>query len=119
VKRACRFALAVCCLFLCLAVFLSCSSNRAVVGRWETQIEDEDLGKVTIVYHFTEDGEIFLEQKQGDAIPFSIPFGSFSVSGERLTIESDGSRSEYTFSVTEEELYLSSEGEELYFRRVL
>ena len=72
-----------------------------------------------MVYHFTEEGEIYLEQKKGDVIPFSIPFGTFRVKGEKLLMESDGVESEYTFSVSDATLTLSQEGEEdVVFRKV-
>ena len=107
-KRVCSLCL---CIVL-LALFVSCASHRsAVAGRWETRIEDEELGTISMVYHFTEDGEIFLEQKKDDTIPFSIPFGTFFVKGEQLTIESDGVQKVYTFSVKEGTLTLSEEGQ--------
>ena len=103
-----------------LLLLVSCSSARsAVVGRWEITIEDETLGKVDMVYHFKENGEICLEQENDDEIPFSIPFGTFVVEGENLTIYSDGEESVYTFSVSEEALMLySAEEEALCFRRI-
>ena len=96
-----RTGIAICIfLFVLIFCFSSCSSAmEQVVGRWETQIQDENLGSLAMVYHFTEEGEIFLEQKQGDQISFSIPFGAFSVSGDQITIESEGSKSVYTFQV--------------------
>lgn len=98
---------------LVLSLFLSsCTGGEKPVGRWQTEILDEELGSVSLVYRFTEEGEIFLEQGDGDEVPFSIPFGIFSVSGEKMTIVSDGVTKEYTFSVTEEKLILSSDGDE-------
>lgn len=88
------------------------------VGRWQTEIRDEELGSVSLVYRFTEEGEIFLEQGGADEVPFSIPFGTYSVSGEKLTIVSDGVAKEYTFSVEEDVLVLSDEdAEETVFTR--
>lgn len=109
--------------FLCLVLlcsFSSCAADGgALVGRWEISIETEELGEVLMVYHFTENGQINLEQKQGDQIPFSIPFGTFVVEGDEITVFSDGKSSVYTFSVTNETLTLSAEGEEaLVFHRV-
>ncbi len=103
-----------------LMLLISCASSvKAVVGRWETEIVDEELGKVAMVYHFTDDGEIFLEQKKDDTIPFSIPFGSFSVKGQTLTIESDGAKEVYTFSVSKDRLVLEGKGDlDLVFTRV-
>jgi hypothetical protein len=90
-----------------------------LVGRWETKIQDEKLGSVPLVYHFTENGEIKLEQKKGDTVPFSIPFGTYSVEGGTLTVSSDGESSVFTFSVSEEKLTLYREGQEpLEFSRV-
>lgn len=109
------FRTAVLCLLLPIVlVLLSCSQNdgKELFGRWETEMTDEELGKFSIVYHFTEDGEIFVEQKQGDAIPFSIPFGTWSAKGDRVTIESDGTTKTFTFSVRGAELTLRGEGEE-------
>lgn len=104
----------------CLLSFVACASpNKDLVGRWEITIEDEELGSIDMVYHFTEDGLINLEQKDGDQIPFSIPFGSFSVEKETLTIFSDGETSVYAFFVTNGTLTLSAKGEEdLVFKRV-
>ena len=110
------------CLFVLLAlILLACQSASAasLCGRWETELNDRELGTLSMVYHFTEDGEIFIEQKQGDTIPFSIPFGSYSVDGNRVTIESDGTEETFTFSVQGSELTLSREGEEsLIFHRI-
>lgn len=93
---------------------LSCGQTEGeeLIGRWETEMEDEELGTFSIVYHFTEEGEIFVEQKQGDAIPFSIPFGTWSATGNELTIESDGTEKTFSYSVQGSELTLSEEGEE-------
>ena len=64
------------CLVLILPFLFSCTrADSDLIGRWETEIVDEELGKFSMVYHFTEEGEIFLEQKKGAEIPFSIPFG--------------------------------------------
>lgn len=113
-----RFAAILLC-FLLLVSFASCASVPEVVGRWEITIEDEELGSVLMVYHFTEEGEINLEQRDGDQIPFSIPFGTFVVDGDEITVFSDGKSSVYTFSVTNDTLIFSSEGEEdLVFHRV-
>ena len=106
--------------FLFLSL-LSCSTrgSKALCARWETEISDPDLGKFSMVYHFTEEGEIYLEQKKGDVIPFSIPFGTFRVEGEKLVMESDGAENVYTFSVSDTTLTLSQEGkEDLVFRKV-
>ena len=106
-------------LLLCLLlsfpfVLLACGQTEetALLGRWETEMEDEELGRFSIVYNFTEDGEIFVEQKQGDAIPFSIPFGTWSVKGNKVTIESDGTKKTFSFSVRGSELTLLGEGDE-------
>ena len=106
-------------LLLILPVITSCTSSHELLGRWETVIEDEELGKVVMVYHFTEKGEIFLEQKKGDTIPFSIPFGCYSVKGSELVIESDGAKDTFTFSVSSGVLTLSRQGQkDLVFTRV-
>lgn len=100
-------------------VLSSCGGGVKPVGRWQTELEDEDLGKVSLVYRFTEDGEIFLEQGNADEVPFSIPFGTYSVSGSKMIIVSDGVEKEYTFSVEEEKMILSSEGDpDMIFQRV-
>ncbi len=120
VRRNLRMAV-LCALMLALSFFvLSCSGEaRSVVGRWQTEAQDEELGSVFLVYRFTEDGEIFLEQGKGDEVPFSIPFGSYSVSGKAMTIISDGVSREYTFSVAEDTLTLSSNGaEDMIFTKV-
>ena len=110
------------CLLLPLSfAFLSCNQKEGteLFGRWETKMSDEELGTFSMVYHFTEEGEIFVEQKQGDAIPFSIPFGTWSVKGEQVTIESDGTTRTFTFSVRGPELTLSGEGmEDTVFHRI-
>lgn len=110
-------------LFLVCAVllsFFSCSAPESpVVGRWEIQIEDDEMGKVQMVYHFTREGEVKLEQQEGDRIPFSIPFGTYKTQGKTLTLESEGAGQVYTFSVEENTLTLSAEGEEdLVFQRI-
>lgn len=117
-NRQRRFALFL--VFLLLAVSLaSCSRMDEVLGRWEIRIDDEDLGSVMIIYRFTEEGEIYLEQQQGDEIPFSLYFGSFSVDGDYLTIQAEGERQQYLFTVTDTTLILAAEGEEdLVFWRV-
>jgi len=107
-------------LLFCIGISLvSCAAGASPEGRWEITIEDEELGEVRMVYHFTDDGKINLEQKKGDEIPFSIPFGTYVTDGDRLTIFSDGKESGYTFSVTDSTLTLLQEGEEaLVFNRV-
>ena len=107
-------------LLFCIGISLvSCAAGASPEGRWEITIEDEELGEVRMVYHFTDDGKINLEQKKGDEIPFSIPFGTYFVKGEQLTIESDGVRKVYTFSVEGGELTLSEEGQkDLVFTRI-
>jgi len=121
-KRVCLQALALCFLLLLPFVILSCdreTGKTELLGRWETEMVDEELGNFSMVYHFTENGEIFIEQKQGDTIPFSIPFGTYRVEGNRVTIESDGTEDTFTFSVKEDELTLIREGEEsLVFYRI-
>ena len=107
-----RIALALFLLLVSVFVFSCGVTAEKPVGRWQTEISDEDLGTVLLVYRFTEEGEIFLEQGDADEVPFSIPFGSYSVSGEKMTIVSDGAAKEFTFSVTEKILTLSAEGEE-------
>ncbi len=118
-RRNVRFA-ALAALVLVLSFFvLSCGGGIKPVGRWQTEISDEELGSIYLVYRFTEEGEIFLEQGDSDEVPFSIPFGSYSVSGKTMTIVSDGVEQEYTFSVAENRLTLSSEGaEDMVFTRV-
>lgn len=114
-----RLFLCVLC-FLVLCSVLSCTkANDPLFGRWEITVEDEELGNFDLVYHFTEEGEVFLEQKDGDAIPFSIPFGTFEQKDDLLTITSDGKVSVYHFLLEEDRLILSAEGEEdLKFHRV-
>lgn len=113
-KRIFLQATVICLLLSLPLVLLSCNQTegKELLGRWETEMEDEELGKFSIVYHFTEDGEIFVEQKQGDAIPFSIPFGTWFVKGNEVTIESDGTEKTFTFSVQGSELVLNGEDEE-------
>ena len=108
------------CLFVFCAVLFSCEKkDPELVGRWETQIEDEDLGRFSMVYHFTEEGKIFLEQKKGAEIPFSIPFGNYQVQGNKVLIESDGEETSFTFSVSENELKLvDPEKNEVVFLRI-
>ncbi len=111
-------------LFLAISLILLCVSScspekERLLGRWETRIQDEELGSVDLVYHFTEDGQVRLEQKEGDTIPFSIPFGTFTLSGDRITIDSDGKTSSFTFSLSSEELVLVSEDQnEIRFHRL-
>ncbi len=107
------FAVLLAILFLCSFSLTSCADEAdRIVGRWETRIEDESLGSVDMVYHFTENGNIFLEQKEGDTTPFSIPFGTWSLKGEYMTIVSNGEENRFTFSVSEDALILKQEGEE-------
>ncbi len=107
------------CLVLILPFLFSCTrADSDLIGRWETEIVDEELGKFSMVYHFTEEGEIFLEQKKGAEIPFSIPFGTFSVNQNKLVVQSDGKETSFTFSVSENELILSDEKKnEIVFHR--
>ena len=100
--------------------FTACSSQKdQIVGRWETEIEDEALGNVDMVYHFTEEGSIYLEQREGDTIPFSIPFGTWVLEGEEITISSNGEENRFTFSVSRDTLILKQEGQEdLIFQKV-
>ena len=118
-KRSACLVLALLCLLpLCL---LSCdqTDGKALVGRWETETTDETLGTLSIVYNFTEDGKIYVEQDQGDTIPFSIPFGDWWVEGEKLTIKSGKEENTFTFTVKKEELKLvPEEGESLVFHRI-
>ncbi len=115
--RACALVLS---LVTCLFVFCSCTVGRFPTGRWQTQISDPSLGEIDIIYRFAEDGKIYLEQKQGDEIPFSILFGSYETSGDEIRIESEGARSVYTFSVEKDILTLTplGTGEALSFLRV-
>ena len=114
------------CLFLALmcllpAGFLSCDQNngKALVGRWETETTDDALGTLSIVYNFTKDGKIYVEQEQGDTIPFSIPFGDWWVEGDKLTIKSGREENTFTFSVKDSVLSLvPTEGETVEFRRI-
>ncbi len=110
----------VCLVALALLFLVACSpSVSPLVGRWETEIEDETLGSMNLVYRFTDDGEVFLEQGEGDEISFSIPFGSYQIRDDQLTISSDGTESVYIFSVTDGQLKLSQSGEEtLVFQRL-
>jgi len=120
-KRTVRFRFfAILLALLSLLAFSSCSSlDQKLIGRWETRLVDEDLGEMTIVYRFTEEGEIYLEQRQGDEIPFSILFGTYLTEKEKLIIESDGSESVYRYSVSDGELVLLQEGEDaIRFHRV-
>ena len=113
---------------LCLLTFsivillcaLSCSSpEKALSGRWETFLEDEGLGSFSLIWRFTEEGEIYLEQGEEADPSFSIPFATFQVEGEEIVITSEGKESVYTFSVNDNSLILSQEGEEpLKFDRV-
>ncbi len=105
---------------LLCGVLISCSTpGKELVGRWEIDIQDEELGNFSMVYHFKEDGEIYLEQKTEDVVPFSIFFGIWSVEGEKLVIQGDGKKDTFSYSVTDTELTLSREGEEtLNFRKV-
>lgn len=113
-KRIFMGALTLCLLFSLILPLASCGRDEgeALLGRWETELSDEELGTFSMVYRFTEKGEIFVEQKQGDTIPFSIPFGTWSVKGDRVTIESEGSSKTFTFSLHGSELTLLGEGEE-------
>ncbi len=119
-KRTHWYAFALICLLLLPLVFLSCATPATeLFGRWETEVVDEELGSLSMVYHFTEEGEIFIEQKQGDTIPFSIPFGTWVVRGNRVTICSDGEEKTFTFSVNGQQMILTGEDEkELVFHRI-
>ena len=119
-KQVRSYAFVLICLLILPLALSSCAGNgERLYGRWETRAVDEELGTFSMVYHFTEDGEIFIEQKQGDTIPFSIPFGTWSARGDRVTIRSDGEEKTFTFSVDKDELTLSGEGEDsLVFHRI-
>ena len=106
-------------LVLCLFCLFSCASSLTVVGRWQTEVEDEELGKTLLVYHFTEDGEIFLEQKQGDQIPFSIYFGTYRTDGDTILIDDGTSTVQYDFSLEENDLSFFLDGKrQMTFDRV-
>lgn len=108
-------------MFALLFVVLSSCADPAkdLLGRWETTIEAKDLGKVKMVYHFTDKGEIFLEQKDSDTIPFSIPFGTFSVKKDQLAIVSDSVEKVFTYQVKGEKLTLSfPEEPDLIFEKI-
>lgn len=118
-KRTTCLLLALICLLP--AVFLSCSAEdgEVLVGRWETETTDEELGTFSIVYNFTDDGKIYVEQEQGDTIPFSIPFGNWWVENDKLTIKSGKEENTFTFSVKGSALTLvPEEGETLVFQRL-
>ena len=108
------------CLALSFAFFCGCSDPEAdLYGRWETEIEDEQLGKVHMVYHFTREGQIFLEQKNGDTIPFSIPFGTFTADKGSIKIVSEGSEKTFSYQISEEILTLSCPNEpDLVFQKI-
>lgn len=105
---------------LLLALFcLSCTASPALVGRWQTEVEDEELGKILLVYHFTEENEIFLEQKNGDEIPFSIFFGTYHVQGDTIVIDDKNSTTQFTFSVDQNHLSFFLDGKrQMIFERV-
>lgn len=113
-------------LILCLLTVISliaCSSGgqtAKLIGRWESRVEDSELGDFVLIYHFTEEGEICLEQKQEDKIAFSIPSGTWKVEkDDTVVLEMDGKRDTFTFSVSETQLVLSREGmQDLIFDRV-
>ena len=119
-NRARLRAAALICLLLLPLVFLSCANTGDVLpGRWETKFENKELGSLSMVYHFTEEGEIFIQQKQGYTIPFCIPLGTWAARGDRVTISSDGGENTFTFSVNGDELTLSEEGgETMVFHRI-
>lgn len=109
-------------LFALLFVFFaSCSTpGEEILGRWETTIESQEYGKVKMVFHFTEEGEIFLEQKQSDEIPFSIPFGTFCVAEKgKVLIVSDEVEKEFSYKIEGEKLTLSYPDEpDLVFEKI-
>lgn len=117
-KRSVAVLLAV--MLLCSAFLFSCSSPAdRIVGRWETEISDEKLGNARMVYHFTEKGEIYLEQREGDTVPFSIPFGTWEWEDGKIRIVSNGEENRFAFSLTENCLTLTPEdGPELVFQKV-
>lgn len=95
-------------LCVCSLILSSCAScEKEIWGRWETTIESGDLGKVKMVYHFTESGEIFLEQNNSDEIPFSIPFGTYTVEEDMLIISSDGTEKAFYYEIKGDILTLS------------
>ena len=114
--------LVLCALMLLGLCLSSCSELDAhpILGRWEILVENEAVGgTVPLVYHFKEDGGLYLEQREGDEITFSLAAGTFEIEGDRITLSMDGSYDTFAFSVTESRLILSREGEEdLIFSRV-
>ena len=114
------FVISLAFLLLFSFAFTSCSDPKdQIVGRWETEIEDEALGNVDMVYHFTKEGSIYLEQREGDTIPFSIPFGTWVLEGDQITISSNGEENRFTFSVSRDTLILKQSGQEdLIFKKV-
>ena len=98
----------------------SCSSvKKDLVGRWEIQIQDKELGEFSMVYHFSENGEIYLEQKNGDVVPFSIFFGTWAVERDELVLQGDGKKDSFSFLLENDTLTLSRQGEDdLVFHRV-
>ena len=114
------FVISLAFLLLFSFAFTSCSDPKDQIGgRWETEIEDETLGNVYMVYHFTGEGSIYLEQREGDTIPFSIPFGTWVLKGDQITISSNGEENRFTFSVSRDTLVLKQSGQEdLIFKKV-
>ncbi|MBQ4037872.1 MAG: hypothetical protein IJC84_07100 [Clostridia bacterium] len=114
--------LVLCALMLLSLVLSSCNGleGHPILGRWEILVENEAVGgSVPLVYHFKEDGGLYLEQREGDEITFSLHAGSFEVKGDSITLSMEDSYDTFTFSVTESRLILSRDGQEdLIFSRV-
>lgn len=102
-------------LFSLLFCLVSCGKNEnPLIGRWQsTDFSAEVEGKVTLVYHFTEEGRLFLEAAD-DASSFSpVLFGSYSVENDTLRIESEEQSLEYRYEILEDRLILFSKTENL------
>ena len=102
-KRFCAGFVLLAALFL----FSSCASS-ALEGKWKTSFDSAEAGgRVELVYEFSPYGNLFVGSGEGkDA--FSLYFGTYSVSGEGLLIESDdGEKLEYRFSVDGDTLTLT------------
>ena len=87
---------------------IACASSSAIEGKWKTEFDSVEAGgKVELVYEFTPHGNLFVGSGEGEEA-FSVFYGTYSVSGEKLVIvsEEDG-ETEYEFTVTDSLLTLT------------
>ena len=110
-----RAAAAVCAAILIL-LSCSCSAEDPLVGRWRTRFSSEEAGgTVELIYDFHADGTLTVGSAGDNA--FSLPFGTYEISGGELVIRSGDGAERYGFTVAGDTLTLRQNGRETSFTR--